>query len=105
MTYQAPPDLAAAHSLPDMIPLIEANARRFDKELRAGYAKLQAKQKKSPLDFEIIGFDAWVFVLIDSVFQDMLEAKVSHASAAAYTEEVGRRLEMKIKKSIREAGK
>jgi hypothetical protein len=105
MTYQAPPDMATAHPLPDMIPLIEANARRFDKELRAGYAKLQAKVKKSPIDVQISEFDAWVFVLIDEVFQDMLEAKVNHASAAAYTEEVGRRLDMKIKKSIRNAAK
>jgi glutamate racemase len=102
MTYKAPPDLVAKHQTPEVIPLIEANARRFEADLRAGYDRVQAKANSGSAS--ILTFDAWAFELLDEVFNDMLEARVDHTSAKAYTEEVGRRLGMKIKKSIKNAG-
>lgn len=104
MTYKAPPDLAAAHALPDAIPLIEANVRRFESDLRDGYDKVLAKTKNLPDSPPVVAFDAWAFTLVDEVFDDMLEAKVDHATAKSYVEEVGRRLGMKIKKAIKNAG-
>lgn len=101
MTYKAPPDLVSAHSTPEVIPLIEANVRRFESELRGGYDKMLAKAK--PADTKPVGFDAWVFGLVDEVFHDMLEAEVDHSTARAYTEEVGRRLDMKIRREIKNA--
>lgn len=103
MTYKAPPDLVAKHQTPEVIPLIEANVRRFEADLRAGYDRMLARAHSSG-NASIRGFDAWAFELLDEVFHDMLEARVDHASARAYTEEVGRRLGMKIKKSIKNAG-
>jgi len=102
MTYKAPPELVAKHSTPEVIPLIEANVRRYETELRAGYDKMLAKAK--PANIRVAGFDAWAFALLDEVFEDMLEAEVDHTSAKAYTEEVGRRLSMKIKRSVKNAG-
>lgn len=101
MTYKAPSSLAAQHPTPEVIPLIEANVRRFETELRAGYDKVLAKAR--PEDTEIAGFDTWAFELVDAVFHDMLEAEVDHTSAKAYTEEVGRRLGMKIKRAVKNA--
>jgi hypothetical protein len=101
MTYKSPPDLVAKHETPQMIPLIEANARRYDAEWRAGYDKLQAKAKAA--NTRVAGFDAWTFTLLDEVFHDMLEAEVDHTSPKAYAEEVGRRLDMKIKRSVKNA--
>jgi hypothetical protein len=102
MTYKAPPDLVAKHQTPEVIPLIEANVRRYEAELRAGYDKVLAKAK--PGNITVIDFDSWAFTLLDEVFNDMLEAKVDHTSAKAYTEEVGRRLGMKIKRAVKNAG-
>lgn len=102
MTYKAPPDLVAKHHTPEVIPLIEANVRRYEAELRSGYGKVLAKAL--PGNIQVAGFDEWAFVLLDEVFNDMLEAKVDHTSAKAYTEEVGRRLGMKIKRAVKTAG-
>jgi hypothetical protein len=99
MTYKAPPELVAKHQTPEVIPLIEANVRRFEAMLRGGYDKMLAKSGDAP----VIDFDAWAFTMLDEVFNDMLEAKVDHTSAKAYTEEVGRRLGMKIKRAVKNA--
>lgn len=101
MTYKAPPALVAKHSTPEVIPLIEANVRRFESELRAGYDKMLAKAKSGYTQFT--EFDEWAFGLLDEVFNDMLEARVDHTSAKTYTEEVGRRLGMKIKRDVKNA--
>ena len=101
MTYKAPSALVAEHHTPEVIPLIEANVRRFETELRAGYDKLVVKSKSAGIP--VIDFDAWAFTLLDEVFDDMLEARVDHASAKTYTEEVGRRLGMKIRKAVKNA--
>lgn len=101
MNYKAPPALVAKHHTPEVIPLIEANVRRFETELRTGYAKVLAKTQSA--NAALIDFDAWAFELVDEVFEDMLEAEVDHTSAAAYTEEVGRRLGMKIKWAVKNA--
>ena len=101
MTYKAPPALVAGHSTPEVIPLIEANVRRFETDLRAGYDKMLASAMRA--DIRVIGFDEWAFELVDEVFDDMLEAEVDHTSARAYTEEVGRRLAMKIRRSVKNA--
>lgn len=103
MPYKAPAELVAAHPIPQCIPLIEANVRRFQAQLQEGYDKMQRKAAHDGQP--ITAFDAWAFVLVDEVFQDMLEAEVDHSTAAAYTEEVGRRLNMKIQRAIRIAGK
>lgn len=103
MSYKAPADLVAAHPIPQCIPLIEANVRRFHLELQEGYDKMQ---RKAVHDGQALtAFDAWAFVLVDEVFQDMLEAEVDHTTATAYTEEVSRRLNVKIQRAIRIAGK
>lgn len=102
MTYKAPPALVAKHPTPEVIPLIEANVRRFETELRAGYEKMRAKAR--PDGPQLIDFDEWAFTLLDEVFDDMLEAKVDHTSAKTYTEEVGRRLGMKIRRAVKNAG-
>lgn len=102
MTYKAPPELVAKHSTPEVIPLIEANVRRYETALRDGYGKMLAKAQ--PGNIQPADFDAWAFMLLDEVFNDMLEAKVDHTSAKAYTEEVGRRLGMKIKRAVKNAG-
>lgn len=102
MTYKAPPALVAKHHTPEVIPLIEANVRRFETELRAGYGKVLAKAQSA--NNQVDAFDVWAFTLLDEVFHDMLEAKVDHTSAKAYTEEVGRRLGMKIKRAMKNAG-
>ena len=101
MIYKAPPALVAAHHTPEVIPLIEATVRRFEAELRAGYDKVLAKAKTGGT--RPIEFDEWAFMLLDEVFEDMLEAEVDHASARTYTEEVGRRLGMKIRREIKNA--
>jgi hypothetical protein len=101
MSYKAPPALVAEHDTPEVIPLIEANARRFEPELRAGYDKMRTRAACAHLP--IIDFESWAFTLLDEVFQDMLEAEVDHTSAKAYTEEVGRRLGMKIRRAIKNA--
>ncbi len=103
MPYKAPADLVAAHPIPQCIPLIEANVRRFQAELQEGYDKMRKKAVGEGQ--AITAFDAWAFVLVDEVFQDMLEAEVDHNTATAYTEEVGRRLNVKIQRAIRFAGK
>ena len=103
MSYKAPADLVAAHPIPQCIPLIEANVRRFHAALQEGYDKMQRSAQRDGLT--ITAFDAWAFVLVDEVFQDMLEAEVDHTTAIAYTEEVGRRLNMKIQRAVRIAGK
>lgn len=100
MTYKAPPALVAKHATPEVIPLIEANVRRFETELRAGYDKMLARAGNTGL----VDFDEWAFTLLDEVFEDMLEAEVDHTSAKTYTEEVGRRLGMKIRRAVKNAG-
>jgi hypothetical protein len=101
MTYKAPPALVAEHDTPEVIPLIEANVRRFEADLRAGYDKTVSKAKLG--NTEVADFDTWAFKLLDEVFEDMLEAEVDHTSAKAYTEEVGRRLDMKIRRAVKNA--
>lgn len=103
MSYKAPADLAAAHPIPQCIPLIEANVRRFYAELQEGYDRM--RRKAQPDEQVIAEFDAWAFVLVDEVFQDMLEAEVDHTTATAYTEEVSQRLNVKIQRAVRIAGK
>lgn len=103
MSYKAPADLVAAHPIPQCIPLIEANVRRFHEELQEGYDTMQRKAEHDGQ--ALTAFDAWAFVLVDEVFQDMLEAEVDHTTATAYTEEVSRRLNVKIQRAIRIAGK
>jgi hypothetical protein len=103
MSYKAPADLVAAHPIPQCIPLIEANVRRFHEALQEGYEKMQNKARHE--GHAVSAFDAWAFVLVDEVFQDMLEAEVDHDTATAYTEEVERRLNVKIQRAVRIAGK
>lgn len=103
MSYKAPADLVAAHPIPQCIPLIEANVRRFHTELQEGYDQMQ--KRAQPEGQMLTEFDAWAFVLVDEVFQDMLDAEVDHTTAVAYTAEVSRRLNVKIQRAIRFAGK
>jgi len=103
MPYKAPAELVAAHPIPQCIPLIEANVRRFQNDLQEGYDKMQRKAAHEGQ--AVTAFDAWAFVLVDEVFQDMLDAEVDHSSAAAYTEEVSRRLTVKIQRAVCIAGR
>lgn len=103
MSYKAPAELVAAHPIPQCIPLIEANVRRFQIVLQDGYDKMQKNAQRDGMT--VTAFDAWAFVLVDEVFQDMLDAEVDHTTATDYTEEVGRRLNMKIQRAVKIAGK
>jgi hypothetical protein len=90
-------------ALPGVASLIRLNIRRFESELKTGYEMVQAACRNHAPLAPAPTFDAWAFKLVDAVFNDMLEAKVNHHSAETYTEEVGRRLKMKIKWAVKQA--